>query len=385
MRGGGGVAGVAEWAAPPFPLNGANVAERGQPQTLPAQLRGGAGSESRPPKSQGTCGRNWTGWPSRAEPRSWTCHCGCRAPPATWPLQGGGGQPAGSQRVPAASSRGRRVGRAAERAGGRLQEEQLVRPSRIQSVHEEPLHEPGRGTRQGGQRASPAPSQSVAPPPIRSTATRFPSEDDVQASSRPRKSLAPSAVNLTQRPCLWAEALPHSFSSTSGWSPAVTEEIETCRPGSAGRLCWALREPQRAGQVDHWVCLTQGHCCPCSARSGAPPCSPSPEPADHHYGPSAQERSGHRGEPPRPVRLSGLSPPPLQPARGPALLHARERTPGRLRPLPGSRLPASHGPFRAVLKSHLSKETSLDDHIYSMQASTSPPVLSALQVTPREK
>lgn len=118
MRGGGGVAGVAEWAAPPFPLNGANVAEGGQPQTLPAQLRGGAGSESRPPKSQGTCGRNWTGWPSRAEPRSWTCHCGCRAPPATWPLQGGGGQPAGSQRVPAASSRGRRVGRAAERQSG---------------------------------------------------------------------------------------------------------------------------------------------------------------------------------------------------------------------------------------------------------------------------
>lgn len=123
MRGGGGVAGVAEWAAPPFLLNGANVAERGQPQTLPAQLRGGAGSESRPPKSQGTCGRNWTGWPSRAEPRSWNVPL--RVPgPASYVAAPGrrgsaGGKPARAGRLVPGSAGGQSSGAGRRAAAGR--------------------------------------------------------------------------------------------------------------------------------------------------------------------------------------------------------------------------------------------------------------------------
>lgn len=67
---------MAEWAAPPFLLNGANVAERGQPQTLPAQLRGELGVS---PDHLSPRGRVEGTGPAGRHARSHgagTCHCG---------------------------------------------------------------------------------------------------------------------------------------------------------------------------------------------------------------------------------------------------------------------------------------------------------------------
>lgn len=164
------------------------------------------------------------GRPSRAEPRRWDVplrvprptSCVAVAVPGKRGLSGGKpARPRPAQPLPLpprpGSEAGRR-GRAGRRAEG-LQEQERVRPLRIQSVHEKPLHESGRRTWGAVRRTSPAPSRSVAgvacgsPTPIRSTpwTMRRPLPDSPQVP-------APSATKLSPRPCLWAGALPHAFS-----------------------------------------------------------------------------------------------------------------------------------------------------------------------------